>query len=123
MSLYRILLHRAMVTAKGPWHANGNWRTGWEHLAMDVHVEVMRNFIAGQWESEPDSMPAINPATGELIAQLPRSTRATASRAVAAARGAQKGWAARSVWERSEMCFAIASQIDAARTRMARTVS
>jgi succinate-semialdehyde dehydrogenase/glutarate-semialdehyde dehydrogenase len=90
---------------------------------MDVHVEVLRNFIAGQWESEPDSMPAVNPATGALIAQLPRSTRETASRAVAAARRAQKGWAARSVWERAEMCVAIASQIDAARTRMARTVS
>ncbi|RVB06556.1 aldehyde dehydrogenase, partial [Mesorhizobium sp. M7A.F.Ca.CA.004.07.1.1] len=38
------------------------------------------NFIGGEWQTEPDTMPAVNPATGETIAQLPRSGRETVQR-------------------------------------------
>jgi acyl-CoA reductase-like NAD-dependent aldehyde dehydrogenase len=53
---------------------------------------ILRNFIAGEWVEEAASMPAVNPATGERIARLPRSSRETAERAVAAARRAQAAW-------------------------------
>ena len=51
------------------------------------------NFIGGEWQTEPETMAAVNPATGETIAQLPRSSRETAQRAVAAAKAAAPAWA------------------------------
>ena len=86
-------------------------------------IETFANHIGGRWEAEPETMPAVNPATGEPIGRLPRSSRETARRAIAAARAAQPGWAATPVWQRAKACLAIAAQIDAARDRIARTLS
>jgi succinate-semialdehyde dehydrogenase/glutarate-semialdehyde dehydrogenase len=68
-------------------------------------------------------MPAINPATGEQIAVLPKSSRETAAVAVAAAKAAAPIWAATPVFKRAEMCVAIAAAIDADRERIARLLS
>ncbi|MBW8726295.1 MAG: aldehyde dehydrogenase [Inquilinus limosus] len=86
-------------------------------------IETFANHIGGRWETEPETMPATNPATGEPIGRLPRSSRDTARRAIAAARAAQPGWAATTVWQRAKACLAIAAQIDGARDRIARTLS
>src|SRR5260221_1160743 len=86
-------------------------------------IERLKNFIDGAWEDEPDRMPAINPATGEQIAWLPKSDRACAGRAIAAARRAQGAWAATPVWKRAELCVAIAGRIDERRDQIARTLS
>jgi acyl-CoA reductase-like NAD-dependent aldehyde dehydrogenase len=86
-------------------------------------IERLKNFIDGAWEDEPDRMPAINPATGEQIAWLPKSDRACAGRAIAAARRAQGAWAATPVWKRAELCVAIAGKIDERRDQIARTLS
>jgi len=86
-------------------------------------VEILHNFIDGAWEAEAERMPAINPATGETIAWLPKSSRETARRAVAAAKRAKADWAARSVFERAALCVAIAARIDERRDRIARTLS
>jgi acyl-CoA reductase-like NAD-dependent aldehyde dehydrogenase len=86
-------------------------------------MESCQNFIDGAWEGHPDKMPAVNPATGEQIAWLPRSDRACAGRAIAAAKRAQGSWAAQPVWKRAELCVAIASKIDENRDRIARTLS
>ncbi len=86
-------------------------------------IEALTNFIDGAWEEQPERMPAINPATGEQIAWLPKSDRACAGRAIAAAKRAQGAWAARSIWERAELCVAIAASIDENRSRIARTLS
>ena len=81
------------------------------------------NYIGGSWVSEPETMPAVNPATGETIANLPKSGRETAARAVAAAKAAAAGWAATPVFERAAVCVAIASAIDAQRDALARLLS
>jgi acyl-CoA reductase-like NAD-dependent aldehyde dehydrogenase len=86
-------------------------------------IETFANHIGGRWETEPETMPATNPATGEPIGRLPRSSRETARRAIAAARAAQPGWAATPVWQRAKACLDIAAQIDGARDRIARTLS
>ncbi len=86
-------------------------------------LEQLDNFINGAWERQPERMPAHNPATGEQIAWLPKSDRGCAGRAVAAAKQAQKSWAARSVWERANQCVAIAAKIDEHRARIARVLS
>jgi acyl-CoA reductase-like NAD-dependent aldehyde dehydrogenase len=86
-------------------------------------IERLKNFIDGAWEEQPDKMAAINPATGEQIAWLPKSDRACAGRAIAAAKRAQGAWAATPVWKRAEMCVAIAAKIDERRAEIARTLS
>jgi acyl-CoA reductase-like NAD-dependent aldehyde dehydrogenase len=86
-------------------------------------IERLKNFIDGAWEEQPDKMPAINPATGGQIAWLPKSDRACAGRAIAAAKRAQGAWAATPVWKRAELCVAIAAKIDEKRAEIARTLS
>jgi acyl-CoA reductase-like NAD-dependent aldehyde dehydrogenase len=92
-------------------------------MTMTVQVPTYENCIGGRWEGEAETMPARNPATGEIIGHLPKSSRATASRAVAAANAAAPAWAAKPVWQRAEMCVAIAASIDARRAAIARTLS
>jgi acyl-CoA reductase-like NAD-dependent aldehyde dehydrogenase len=86
-------------------------------------METWQNYIAGRWVSERETMSAINPASGETIGLLPRSSRATAQQAIAAARSAQRGWAATSSWKRAEMCITIATRIDERRSEIARVLS
>jgi succinate-semialdehyde dehydrogenase/glutarate-semialdehyde dehydrogenase len=81
------------------------------------------NFIAGEWVPSRETMNAINPATGETIATLPKSNAEDAARAVAAAKAAGPGWARTPVFERAKLCVAIASAIDANRDRLARTLA
>ncbi|MFK3665811.1 aldehyde dehydrogenase family protein [Ochrobactrum teleogrylli] len=81
------------------------------------------NFIAGGWETEPETMPAINPATGKQIALLPKSTVATVDRAVMAAKTASSSWASTPIFERAALCVKIGSAIDASREKLARILS
>ena len=52
-------------------------------------MDTLHNFIGGRWTDAPERSPAINPATGEQIAWLPRSDRAIARDAIAAAKAAR----------------------------------
>ena len=81
------------------------------------------NFIGGRWSTTVDTLPVINPANGETIATVPRSTRETAGEAVAAAKAAANAWAATPRFEPAAMCMAIAAEIDAAREALAHTLS
>lgn len=81
------------------------------------------NYIGGRWVSETDTMQAVNPATGDVIAMLPRSSRETAGKAIAAAKAAASIWAATPVFERAAMCMSVASAIDAERDDLARLLS
>ena len=85
--------------------------------------ESYGNYIGGAWVAETGTMTALNPATGESIATLPESSRATARRAIAAARQAQLAWAARTAFERAAVCERIATEIDARRDVIARVLS
>ncbi|MGE3833102.1 MAG: aldehyde dehydrogenase [Parvibaculaceae bacterium] len=82
-----------------------------------------KNYIGGEWVTEAQTMPAINPATGEVLASLPNSSRATVDRAVASAREASARWAQTPVFERAAKCVEIAAAIDAAREKIARILS
>lgn len=86
-------------------------------------MQSWQNHIDGEWLDEAETMVARSPATGQAIGTLPKSSRATARRAIEAARKAQRAWAARSAWERAEMCRAIAGAIDGRRGEIARVVS
>ena len=59
--------------------------------------ELLRgaNLVGGRWiDADSSGIPVTNPATGEILAHVPRSGRAEAAEAIAAAADAMPGWAA-----------------------------
>src|SRR5215210_8013305 len=74
--------------------------------AEEKSLEV-RNFIGGSWEGRDgrDTEPVYDPATGEVVAQTPLSTREDVDRAVKQAEEAFPGWAATPVVERARVLF------------------
>ena len=58
--------------------------------------------VAGRWvEAGPARLPVVNPASGQVLCELPRLGADAAQEAVAAATAAQKAWAARTAKERA----------------------
>ena len=67
----------------------------------------LRNFIGGEWV-EADATgtdPVYNPATGEVIAQVPLSSAADVDRAVKAAAAAFDAWRETPVFQRARLMF------------------
>jgi len=67
----------------------------------------VRNLIGGAWEERDglETEPVYDPATGEVIAETPLSTREDLDRAVKKAAEAFPGWAATPVAERARILF------------------
>ncbi len=63
-------------------------------------------YINGQWQSRETTFPVYNPASGEVIGEVPEGTREDAKAAIAAASIALPSWAASSAYERSEKLYA-----------------
>ena len=64
-------------------------------------------YINGQWTRSlrNESTESFNPATGELFARVQQAGRAETERAISAAHGAYKAWAAMPVSERETIFF------------------
>lgn len=72
-----------------------------------VAVKTLRNYVGGQWV-EPETteyLDVTNPASGELMAQVPLSTRADVDRAVQAARLAFPEWRQTPPIQRARKCY------------------
>jgi succinate-semialdehyde dehydrogenase/glutarate-semialdehyde dehydrogenase len=82
-------------------------------------------YVDGAWlDSESGGrMEAVSPSTGEVIGTVPEGTREDVRRAVAAANAAQRAWAARTPFERSEIMESVAAIIDQRRDDLARTLT
>ncbi|HHY66054.1 MAG TPA: aldehyde dehydrogenase family protein, partial [Alicyclobacillus sp.] len=76
-------------------------------MGTTVQEMRLRNFIGGMWQaSQTDQvLPVPNPATGELLAEVPLSTAADVDRAVRAAREAFESWREVPVVERARVMF------------------
>src|ERR671914_749556 len=74
--------------------------------AREKALEV-KNLIGGRWEEGNGraTEPVYDPATGEVIAETPLSTREDVDRAVKEAEEAFPGWAATPVVERARILF------------------
>ena len=59
-------------------------------------------YINGEWRGE-NNIPVTNPATGDVIASVPRFGTAEAREAVAAAKAALPAWSARTAQDRSNL--------------------
>ena len=80
---------------------------------MSVTVQQHKNFIGGEWvESEGGTMEVLNPSTGEVIAEVQRSTEADVDRAVEAAKRALPDWLEKTPKDRMELLLKLADVID-----------
>ena len=80
---------------------------------MSVTVQQHKNFIGGEWlDSDGGTMEVLNPATGEVIAEVQRSTEADVDRAVEAAKAALPEWLDKTPKDRMELLLKLADVID-----------
>ncbi|RYF38286.1 MAG: aldehyde dehydrogenase family protein, partial [Comamonadaceae bacterium] len=74
---------------------------------------TFQNVLNGRRVASPTSFESFNPATGEVLGLVPRSTPEQVAQAVAAARAAQPAWAARPDAERQALVMQVAQAIEA----------
>src|SRR5215218_2792952 len=81
---------------------------------MSVTVSQHKNFVGGAWVDavEGGTMEVLNPATCEVIAEVPRGTQADVDRAVEAAKKALPEWLETTPGERAEALLKLAAAID-----------
>jgi acyl-CoA reductase-like NAD-dependent aldehyde dehydrogenase len=94
-------------------------------MTLDVARSVKKMFVDGAWvDSESGAyFDADSPATGELIAQVPKGTRADAGRAVEAAHKARRPMAQLKGFERSKRLHRIADAIARRREDLGRLLT
>jgi acyl-CoA reductase-like NAD-dependent aldehyde dehydrogenase len=92
---------------------------------MALAVRTLENFVGGTWvpATGDRARTIVSPVTGESLADAPDASSADVDAAVGAARRAQPTWAARSAWERAEICHAIADLIGERREDFARELT
>jgi len=81
---------------------------------VSITVSHHKNFVGGEWVDSLDggTMEVLNPATGETIAEVPRSTEQDVARAVEAAKKALPEWLETTPAERQELMLRLADLID-----------
>src|SRR5437588_12807996 len=94
-------------------------------MTIDVARSVKKMFVDGKWvESESgEYFDADSPATGEIIAQVPKGTRADAQRAVEAAHRVRASMASLKGFERSKRLHRIAEAIEKRSDDLARILT
>jgi malonate-semialdehyde dehydrogenase (acetylating) / methylmalonate-semialdehyde dehydrogenase len=92
---------------------------------MAIAVRVLDNYIGGRWTpaSSDDELDVTNPATGEVLARVPLSSRSDLDAAVDAARAALPAWRSVSVIERARKLFVLRAELDVRREDLARSVT
>ena len=92
---------------------------------MSVSVTQHNQFIGGEWveSSSGETMEVLNPATGEAIAEVPRSGAEDVERAVAAAKKAWSEWQSKTPKDRMELLLALADVVDENAEELARLES
>ena len=94
-------------------------------MTIDVAKTVKHMFIAGRWvESESgEHFDADSPVTGEVIAEVPKGTRADAQRAIEAAHEARAEMAKQKGFERSKRLHHVAEAIERRTEEIARLLT
>jgi malonate-semialdehyde dehydrogenase (acetylating) / methylmalonate-semialdehyde dehydrogenase len=88
-------------------------------------IALMKNYIGGKWvEAEASGTVEItNPSTGEVIGEVPLSTRAETERAIAAAAEAFKTWGKTPVARRVQPLFKLAQLLRDDEDKIARVLT
>src|ERR1700694_1402636 len=89
-------------------------------MTIDIARSVKKMFVDGEWtESESGELfEATSPATGEVIGQVPKGTRADAQRAIEAAHKGRGAMASLKGFERSKRLHRIAEAIERRREEL-----
>jgi 1-pyrroline dehydrogenase len=92
---------------------------------VSVAVTQQKQFIAGEFveSSSGETMEILSPATGEIIAEVPRGTADDVDRAVAAATSAWTEWQDKTPKDRMELLLGLADVIDENAEELARLES
>jgi len=92
---------------------------------VSVSVTQHKQFIGDEWveSSSGETMEVLNPATGEVIAEVPRGTAEDVERAVDAAKSAWETWQSKTPKDRMELLLALADVIDENAEELARLES
>jgi malonate-semialdehyde dehydrogenase (acetylating)/methylmalonate-semialdehyde dehydrogenase len=92
---------------------------------MNAPLPLLPNYINGQWQIPPttDILPVTNPATLELLAQVPLSPAREVGRAVEAATAAFTGWRRTPATERVRYLFALRELLEQSFGDLARTIT
>ena len=88
-------------------------------------IRTVAMFIDGEWcaAASGTTFEATNPATGEVIAIVPKGGREDARRAIAAAFAARSGWQRRSAFDRAATLERVAANIEARRDALAQALT
>src|SRR5215510_15074566 len=92
--------------------------TGRAKPMSDYQLLIDGKLVAGD-----QTMPVLNPATEEVVAQCPRASKNQLDQAVAAAKAAYPGWAATPMEERRKLVNKMADVIEANVGDLARTLT
>src|SRR5436853_95760 len=81
---------------------------------MSTTVSKHQNLVGGEWvdASGGETMEVLNPATGEVIAEVPNSSAEDVDRAVQAAKKALPEWLETTPGERAELLLKLAAALD-----------
>src|SRR3954452_5829699 len=92
---------------------------------MAIAIRVLDNYIGGRWTpaSSDDGLDRANPATGDVLARVPLSSRSDLDAAVDAARAALPAWRAVSVIGRARKLFELREALVARQDELARSVT
>eukprot|EP01138_Halocafeteria_seosinensis_P010771 gb/GECG01011000.1/.p1 GENE.gb/GECG01011000.1/~~gb/GECG01011000.1/.p1 ORF type:complete len:542 (+),score=70.46 gb/GECG01011000.1/:1-1626(+) len=77
-----------------------------------TETPLLRSFINGNWGSTEETVPLENPATGRVIAHIPRNQFKDVEQAVSAAEIAFKSWGSTGTEERAKLLDKIADGIE-----------
>src|ERR671923_28296 len=94
-------------------------------MAIETATRTMRNYVGGAWTDAEtsDRLEVTNPATGEMMAEVPLSGAGDVDRAVRAAREAFPGWRATPPLERARACFELKYLLEERKDDLARLVT
>ena len=86
---------------------------------------LLKNFVGGKWEpaSAASVIAVRNPATGDVLAEVPLSGAADVAKAVAAASKALQGWRRTPAGDRIQPLFRLKALLDANFTEIAKLVT
>ena len=92
---------------------------------MSVSVTQQKMFVGGEFvdSTSGETMEVLNPATGEVIAEVPRGTAEDVERAVEAAKTAWQEWQSKTPKDRMELLLRLADILDEHAEELARLES
>ncbi len=98
--------------------ANGPFDQGERKPMSDYSLLIDGKMVPGD-----STMPVLNPATEEVLAQCPRASKDQLDKAVAAAKAAYPAWAATPMEERRKLIIKMAEAIEANTNELARILT